>query len=668
MMQFHSKPQVYGPIIITPSPLLSAEVGFAYSATLIGTGGTPPYIWTQVSGSLPPGIAMNAAGIISGTPTGQGLFLFVAQITDAAGISSVPAMFSLSSVAQLVIRTANPLPAGTQGTPYSATLSAAGGVTPYSLWALTSGLLDAGLVFNTATGTISGTPANAETDTLTFQIIDALGYPASKTFSLTVNPTGGWSLFNPAYPRNGSARITSSVGHPIYNTAFLNWAKTNQIFVTMGGNYVGSQPGTWPTTKDAYVQSLLAAGIPIVLQYFDPSIYNPSDPDSIRPNWNSHINNNNWELYLSGISGTKASYIGNTATALNPNWSEFVPNDTSGVAGSSTDKHGNFAAKWWKGQYYDGLGPYASPSPSQYCSASLSGMYADDQWGMYWPFATPADIQRAGTAAQFTSANYTGAIGQSWRQGGVRMVNQILADIPGAFVFCNQNYVDRANAYGLSFTDPTQHKPINGVYHGMQLQRYLGGSVEQFYPFANVMGGYQLLMALCKAPQLCMVDIAYLNADGSGPLTWNANGTPATNTAPYVFMRYCTAFILMGTGFQSHDGFTQYTDQNLLNFDEWGGNTAQYPKGFMGLPVGGAIQTTAKYGNGIWEQRFFNASTGQFYRAVMNPRGNGAQTYNPGVTLFKMRGPQNPIYNNANSFTTLAMASPDGGIFCESAQ
>jgi hypothetical protein len=491
--------------------------------------------------------------------------------------------------------------------------------------------------------------------------------------AVTTPASAGWASYSPNYPRNSSARLQPASANPAYGSVYLAWATSNQIFAAIGGNYVGAQPGFWPTTKDAFVQSMQAGGVELVNQYFDPSISSApgtAGDNSSRPNYTTHISGNNWFLYLSGTSGTYASYIDNTAQAINPNWSEYVPTDSSGVAGSSTDKHGNFVAKWWQGQYYDGLGPYGSPDASQYCSTHLTGPYADDQWGFFWEYATPADISRSGSADTWDLANYTGAIGQSWRTGAARMPNQFLTDIPGAFLFCNQSYINDLIGLGISFTGAETGvlSQVNQLWHGMELQRYLGGTVDQYQNFATVMGGYQLAMRLCQAPKLVMVDIAYLQANGSGPQTWNSStNEPATYTAAYVFMRYCTAFILMGTGMQSHDGFNDNSDQNLLAFDEWGGNTAQYPKGWIGQRVGG-IQTTAAYGNGIWEARFYNSATNQYFRAVMNPRGNGAQTYNPGVTLYKMRGPQNPSYNNAASFTTLAMADPDGGIFCESAQ
>src|SRR5436190_13083433 len=59
--------------ITTASPLVSGTVGTAYSQTLAATGGTPPYAWSVISGSLPTALTLNAtSGSMSGTPTTAG--------------------------------------------------------------------------------------------------------------------------------------------------------------------------------------------------------------------------------------------------------------------------------------------------------------------------------------------------------------------------------------------------------------------------------------------------------------------------------------------------------------------------------------------------------------------------------------------------------------------
>jgi hypothetical protein len=73
------------PLVITTQSLPAATVGVPYSATLTATGGIPPYTWTVISGSLPPGLSLSSAGVISGTPTTAGTYNFTVQVIDPLG-------------------------------------------------------------------------------------------------------------------------------------------------------------------------------------------------------------------------------------------------------------------------------------------------------------------------------------------------------------------------------------------------------------------------------------------------------------------------------------------------------------------------------------------------------------------------------------------------------
>ena len=87
------------PLTITTTSLPSSQLGVAYSQTLAATGGTTPFTWSIVSGTLPAGLTLNAStGVISGTPTTPQTANFTVKVTD----SETPAVSQTASLSILV--------------------------------------------------------------------------------------------------------------------------------------------------------------------------------------------------------------------------------------------------------------------------------------------------------------------------------------------------------------------------------------------------------------------------------------------------------------------------------------------------------------------------------------------------------------------------------------
>lgn len=85
MNGFTYSPAPPTPPVITTVSLPDAKVGVAYLQNLMATGGTPPYGWSLVSGSLPGGLTLaGSIGQIAGAPTATGTSSFVTQVTDTA--------------------------------------------------------------------------------------------------------------------------------------------------------------------------------------------------------------------------------------------------------------------------------------------------------------------------------------------------------------------------------------------------------------------------------------------------------------------------------------------------------------------------------------------------------------------------------------------------------
>lgn len=143
--------------------------------------------------------------------------------TCAVYVRTGVAMASLiplpSGVTPPVILTTS-LPAGITGQPYSATLTASGGVSPYT-WSISSGSLPAGLSLNVSTGVISGTPASPPgTASFTVKVTDSNSSTATQPLSVTTltvyAPQGPVRARLPQLqPR--ACRVYSNPGAPLRN-------------------------------------------------------------------------------------------------------------------------------------------------------------------------------------------------------------------------------------------------------------------------------------------------------------------------------------------------------------------------------------------------------------------------------------------------------------------
>jgi hypothetical protein len=78
-------PAPFPDVSITTTTLPGATAGSPYSQQLAATGGDGGYAWTRISGTLPAGLSLSTAGLISGTPTGSGTSNFTVQADDELG-------------------------------------------------------------------------------------------------------------------------------------------------------------------------------------------------------------------------------------------------------------------------------------------------------------------------------------------------------------------------------------------------------------------------------------------------------------------------------------------------------------------------------------------------------------------------------------------------------
>ena len=80
--------KIEAPISLPAATLPSGTVGVSYSGhtfTAVGGAGTP-YTFTVTAGSLPGGLSLSKAGVLSGKPTASGSFSFTVTATDSNGL------------------------------------------------------------------------------------------------------------------------------------------------------------------------------------------------------------------------------------------------------------------------------------------------------------------------------------------------------------------------------------------------------------------------------------------------------------------------------------------------------------------------------------------------------------------------------------------------------
>ena len=218
---------------MTPvSGTLTLDYGVAYSQPLSASGGAEPYAYALTAGTLPAGISLDAAsGTLSGTPTRVGNFLVAITATDSSHGSSAPfstsARYTLQvNPARIEITPAN-LKDGTTGIAYTETLSATGGIEPYS-FSLSTGV-PPGLSLRGAT--LSGTPTESGRFDFAVWVEDANGQAGARTYSLIVNtaapvtltPPGGAlsdALIDASYT-NASISASGGVGDITFTAAGL---------------------------------------------------------------------------------------------------------------------------------------------------------------------------------------------------------------------------------------------------------------------------------------------------------------------------------------------------------------------------------------------------------------------------------------------------------------
>ena len=186
-----------------PPPFLAGNVGTPYNFNFTATG-TLPITWSQTG--LPAGLTLSASGAISGAPTAAatGPFTLVVTATGLGGATDTRTYSGAISNLPTITPTAPFSRAINQFYSYQFTASQA---ILANGWAVTTGALPPGMVFDTTTGTLSGTPTTIGpyNFSITAASLNGTSAPLAVSFTVTAAVAASAPAFTSGPPPNGYA-------------------------------------------------------------------------------------------------------------------------------------------------------------------------------------------------------------------------------------------------------------------------------------------------------------------------------------------------------------------------------------------------------------------------------------------------------------------------------
>ncbi|HSS63072.1 MAG TPA: putative Ig domain-containing protein [Gammaproteobacteria bacterium] len=188
---------------VTTARLPQGNVGTSYTLNLAASGGTPPYSWSIVAGSLPQGLTLDpASGTLAGVPNVSVTQTLTVRVEDAARARH-ERLFSITVTPPPLLVDPPSLPEGRLGQPFTGSLSASGGAPPYQ-WSVSSGAPPPGISL-ASDGSLSGTPNDEGRFQFVARVADSAGEVATGTVTL--------SIFGPEVPLTLGVTDNNAYGH-----------------------------------------------------------------------------------------------------------------------------------------------------------------------------------------------------------------------------------------------------------------------------------------------------------------------------------------------------------------------------------------------------------------------------------------------------------------------
>jgi hypothetical protein len=226
------------PVTVETESLPEAIEGQGYGHQLEAVGGSGEYSWVLAAGSLPSGMTLSPAGMISGTPVGWGTSDFRVRVTDSGGRTAT-AELSIPVVQALAVQTSS-LPDAEVDQQYAASLEAVGGRGALT-WTLIDG--DAPWLTVSAAGVLSGTPEAQGASTVTVEVADESGQQATRQLSIVVRAplaVAPITLPTATEGRAYAAQLVATGGDGAYTWSLEGGALPEGVELTTGGALTGT--------------------------------------------------------------------------------------------------------------------------------------------------------------------------------------------------------------------------------------------------------------------------------------------------------------------------------------------------------------------------------------------------------------------------------------------
>jgi len=276
-------------ITILPATLPGDTVGSAMNQNLSGNGGSSPYTFQLVAGTLPDGISLSAGGHLSGTFLSSGFFTFTIAATDGNGCAGTRSdlMLIAPSVCPEISLFPPVLPDGTRSVEYQQTVLATGGIAP-CVYSVSAGGLPPGLTLDPVTGALSGRPSELGEFAVTLTATDATACAGSANYAMEIRPdfrganctlfgdtfendllAVEWTYLKPSWSESGGSLVGTAgkkaiaIASPSF-AGCLNCAVEGTLQTSKAGTGKVSLLG-WYADKKNYMELSASAGTDVWL-------------------------------------------------------------------------------------------------------------------------------------------------------------------------------------------------------------------------------------------------------------------------------------------------------------------------------------------------------------------------------------------------------------------